>query len=126
FSDEMAAELERALGPDAVPAAEALNQQAPVTLRVNPLRATRSRVLRSLPGSRRTRFSPWGVEIEGRVNIHELPGFRDGWFEIQEEASQLVALLTDARPGQTVVDIGAGAGGKSLALAVMLENSGLV
>ncbi len=126
YSDEMAAALEETLGTEALPAAEALNLQAPTTLRVNPLRTTRGRVLRSIPGSLRTRFSPWGVEIEGRANIHELPGFRDGWFEVQEEASQLVALLTDARPGQTVIDVGAGAGGKSLAIAAMMGNIGLI
>jgi len=64
------------------------------------------------------------VEIEGRANIQELSGFREGCFEVQEEASQLVALMTDALPGQAVAEIGAGAGGKSLALAAMMDNRG--
>jgi 16S rRNA (cytosine967-C5)-methyltransferase len=126
FPDEIARSLEALLGAEAVQAAAALNRQAPVTVRVNTLRTTRSKVLERLPGSAPARFSPWGVDIGLRTNIHELAGFRDGWFELQEEASQLIALLTDARPGQTVVDVGAGAGGKSLALAAMIGNDGAV
>jgi len=64
--------------------------------------------------------------MAGRVNVHDLPVFREGWFEVQEEASQLVALLTNATPGQTVVDVGAGSGGKSLALAAMMRNQGIL
>ena len=124
YPDDMAVELEQALGSEAPTAAEALNRQAPTTLRVNVLRASRERVMAALPNAAHTRFSPWGLEIPARANVPELSGFQEGWFEIQEEASQLVALLTDARPGQTVVDIGAGAGGKSLAIAAMLENKG--
>lgn len=126
FPDEMAEALEAVVGSEAVAAAEAFNAQAPTTLRINTLRATRARVLERNPEARPTRFSPWGVELDARVNVRETPGFRDGWFEVQEEASQLVALLTDARPGQTVVDMGAGAGGKSLALAAMMQNKGVV
>jgi 16S rRNA (cytosine967-C5)-methyltransferase len=124
FPEDMAAALETTLGAEALPAARALNAQAPTTLRVNTLRTTRRAVLVQLSDARPTQFSPWGIELAGRVNIHDLPGFHDGWFEIQEEASQLVALLTDARPGQTVVEIGAGAGGKSLAIAAMMQNRG--
>ncbi len=126
FTNEMATALEQILGAEAVPAAAALNRQAPTTLRVNPLRTNRARVLKALSGSRRVRFSPWGIELDGRPNIHELPGFKDGWYEVQEEASQLVALLTDAQPGQTVMDLGAGAGGKSLAIAAMMGNDGQI
>ncbi|HLJ53690.1 MAG TPA: RsmB/NOP family class I SAM-dependent RNA methyltransferase [Chthonomonadaceae bacterium] len=124
FSDAMAAELEALLGAEAVVAAEHLNGPAPPILRVNTLRASRGRVLRALEGARRTRFCPWGVELSGRADVHQMPGFRDGWYEVQEEASQIVALLTDARPGQTIVDVGAGAGGKSLAIAAMMGGEG--
>jgi 16S rRNA (cytosine967-C5)-methyltransferase len=126
FPDDLADALERLRGADAIAAAEALNCQAPTTLRVNTLQTTRSSVLESLAGSTPTGFSPWGVDLGGRKTVSELPGFREGWFEVQEEASQLIALLTDAQPGQTIVDVGAGAGGKSLAIAAMMSNDGLV
>jgi 16S rRNA (cytosine967-C5)-methyltransferase len=126
FPDAMAEALEELLGPEAIDAAEGLNGPAPTTLRVNALRSTRRQVLDSLPGSSPTRVSPWGVDIPSRVNLHDVPSFLAGWFEVQEEASQLIALLTDAEPGQTVVDVGAGAGGKCLALAAMMANEGVV
>jgi 16S rRNA (cytosine967-C5)-methyltransferase len=126
FPDTMADELEALLGASAPEAAKALNSPAPAVMRVNTLRTTRQKTLERLPDSRPTPYSPWGIELAGRVNIHELPAFRDGWFEVQEEASQLVALLTCAQPGQTVLDIGAGSGGKSLALAAMMRNQGIL
>jgi 16S rRNA (cytosine967-C5)-methyltransferase len=124
FPDPMADALEALLGAEAVSAGEAFNTQAPTTLRVNPLRATRAQVHAALPGTRPTRYSPWGLELPARVNIYDLPGFRAGWFEVQEEASQLAALLMDAQPEQTIVDVGAGAGGKTLALAASMQNRG--
>ena len=124
FPDAMADEMEALLGGEAVPAAIALNTQAPVTLRRNPLRATEAQMAGALPEASPTRWSPWGWELPHRVNVSDLPGFREGWFEVQEEASQLAALLTDAQPGQTVVDVGAGAGGKTLAIAALMHNEG--
>jgi 16S rRNA (cytosine967-C5)-methyltransferase len=124
FPDDMADELIELLGEDAVPAAAALNAQAPTTLRVNPLRVGRDHLLRALPQATPTHYSPWGLELPRRVNVPDLPGFRTGWFEVQEEASQLAALLADPLPGQTVVEIGAGAGGKTLALAALMDNRG--
>ncbi len=120
----MAASLEDLLGPDAIEAATALNLQAPTTIRVNPLRSRVDRVLKALPGSAQTAYSPWGVELPRRVNIFDQTGYREGWYEIQEEASQLAALLSNVRPGMTVVDVGAGAGGKTLALAAMMNCTG--
>lgn len=124
FPDEMAEALEDLLDAEAIPAAVALNIQAPTTLRVNTLRITRAQVQAALPDTTPTRYSPWGLELPNRANLYDLPGFRDGWYELQEEASQLAVLLTDAQPGQTVVEIGAGAGGKTLALAALMENRG--
>lgn len=124
FSDAMATTLENLLGAEALAAGQAFNMQAPTTLRLNPLRADRQRVCTALPELTRTPFSPWGLELPHRVNIFDQPGFRAGWYEVQEEASQLAALLTHVQPGQTVVDVGAGAGGKTLALAALMENRG--
>ncbi|HLK56542.1 MAG TPA: RsmB/NOP family class I SAM-dependent RNA methyltransferase [Chthonomonadaceae bacterium] len=126
FPDALADELEALLGPEALTAAAAFNTQAPTTLRVNTLRTTRARVLDTLEGATPTRYSPWGVVLAHRVNIYDLPGFREGWYEVQEEASQLVALSTNVQPGQIVVDVGAGAGGKTLALAALMQNQGRI
>lgn len=122
--DDLADSLESLLGPEAPAAAQAFNTQAPVTLRLNPLRVSRQHLSNNLPESAPTRYSPWGVELPRRVNITEVQGFRAGWFEVQEEASQIAAFLVDALPGQSVVEIGAGAGGKTLALGAQMESRG--
>jgi 16S rRNA (cytosine967-C5)-methyltransferase len=124
FPDTLADTLEDLLGDEALDAARAFNAQAPTTLRVNTLRATRTQAQTALPAAVPTRYSPWGLELPQRLNLYDLPGFREGWFEAQEEASQLVALLTDAQPGQTVADVAAGAGGKTLALAALMQRRG--
>ena len=124
FPDEMADSLEHLLGAGAIDAGSALNHQAPVTIRVNTLRSRLDRVLKALPDAVQTSYSPWGIELSRRVNIYDQPGFREGWYEIQEEASQLAALLANVRPGMTVVDVGAGAGGKTLAFAAMMDCKG--
>lgn len=124
FPDEMADALIEQLGAEAIAAAVAFNTQAPTTLRVNPLRVSRDHLHRALPGATPTRYSPLGLELPHRVNVPDLPGFRTGWLEVQEEASQLAAILADPQPRQTVVEIGAGAGGKTLALAALMDNEG--
>ncbi len=126
FPENLAVELENLLGMEAIAAARAFNLPAPVALRVNTLKATRERVLRDLPGSIATAYAPAGIVLPKRENLPSRPGFREGRFEAQEEASQLVALLAGALPGQRVADIGAGAGGKSLALAAQMKNRGQV
>ena len=126
FPDEMAAALEATLGEEAIVAAHAFNMQAPTTLRVNPLRVSWAHLRKSLPEATPTIYSPWGLELPRRVNVFDMPGYRTGWFEVQEEASQLVSLLIDAQPGQAIAEIGAGAGGKTLAIAALMENKGEV
>jgi 16S rRNA (cytosine967-C5)-methyltransferase len=113
---------------DAATLGRALNARAPLTVRANLLRADRD-ALRDRLASERvraepTRHSPWGLVLDGRENAFALAAFRDGWFEIQDEGSQLIALVCGARPGQTVVDACAGAGGKALALAAEMHNKG--
>ena len=120
----MADALESGLREEAITAAQAFNTQAPTTLRVNPLRVSWAHLRKSLPEATPTLYSPWGLEMPRRVNVFDVPGYRTGWFEVQEEASQLVALLVDARPGQEIAEVGAGAGGKTLALAALMENKG--
>jgi 16S rRNA (cytosine967-C5)-methyltransferase len=105
-----------------------LNQRAPLTVRVNLLLADRDALRARLLGegvtAEPTRFSPWGLVLDGHQNAFALASFQDGWFEIQDEGSQLIALAAGARPGKVVVDACAGAGGKSLALAAEMHNKG--
>jgi 16S rRNA (cytosine967-C5)-methyltransferase len=71
-----------------------------------------------------TPHSPWGLRVAGRRAVSTGPAFQAGLVEIQDEGSQLVALLVGARPGMRVADWCAGAGGKTLAVAMEMENRG--
>jgi 16S rRNA (cytosine967-C5)-methyltransferase len=108
--------------------AAAMNARAPLTARANLLAGDReelrARLARERVRAEPTRLSPWGLVLDGRENAFALGAFREGRFEIQDEGSQLIALACGARPGQTVVDACAGAGGKSLALAAEMRNKG--
>ncbi len=121
FAAQLGLEDARALG-------RVLNERAPLTVRANLLRGDRgvlrARLAQEKVTAEETRHSPWGLVLDGRENAFALASFRDGWFEIQDEGSQLIALACGARPGLTVVDACAGAGGKSLALAAEMRNKG--
>ena len=125
-------QLEAAFGDSVVSELSALAERAPVDLRVNTLRATREEVLATLTkfGAQTTSLSPWGIRIPApgietrNVNVEAEPSHGLGQFEVQDEASQIAAALTGAGPGETVLDLCAGAGGKSLALAALMQNSG--
>jgi 16S rRNA (cytosine967-C5)-methyltransferase len=108
--------------------AAALNQRAPLTVRVNEIKSTREELLATLRAEgakvEPTPLSPWGVVFTGRTNVFALKAFKAGLFEVQDEGSQLIALACAARPGQLVVDACAGAGGKALALASEMHNKG--
>jgi len=118
----------RRFGDDWPAQAAALNTQAPVDLRVNTLKATREQALASLAdagfAARATPFSADGLRLDARFVPGTLAAFVEGWVEPQDEASQLVAQVAGAAPGMTVVDLCAGAGGKTLALAAAMENRG--
>lgn len=105
-----------------------LNSTAPVDLRVNLLRAARDDVQAFLLQDGHalvpTPLSPAGLRTEGWLALANTKAFRDGLVEVQDESSQLLALAVKAQPGERVADICAGAGGKTLALAAMMENSG--
>lgn len=122
--------LRRSLGERFAPELAAMLGPAPLDLRVNPIKADRNSVLAQLKAdgieARASALSPYGVRVSGRPNIAIHPLFKDGAIEIQDEASQLVALVADARPGHQVVDFCAGAGGKTLAIAATMENKGRI
>ncbi|MBI5273977.1 MAG: RsmB/NOP family class I SAM-dependent RNA methyltransferase [Chlamydiales bacterium] len=105
------------------------NQQAPISIRSNPSRISRDELLCLLQQyfpSKKTNISPFGIELAGRNALFELEEFKKGFFEMQDEGSQLVALEVAARPGDHVLDYCAGSGGKSLAYAYRLEGKGQI
>ncbi|MEM9632556.1 MAG: RsmB/NOP family class I SAM-dependent RNA methyltransferase [Pseudomonadota bacterium] len=119
-------------GENAVDEGQALAKRAPVDLRTNTLKADRDKVLKRLAhiGANPAQRSPSGMRIEAKPGIGRMPhvqaeeGFRKGWFELQDEASQLAAHLAQAKPGEQVLDYCAGGGGKTLALAASMQNKG--
>jgi 16S rRNA (cytosine967-C5)-methyltransferase len=118
-------------GWDRVAEATAMASRAPLDLRVNTLKANREKVLRSLAhlGAKETPWSPLGLRIElsadaRNIGIHAEEDFIKGAVEVQDEGSQLAALLAAAKPGEQVIDLCAGAGGKTLALAAMMQGKG--
>lgn len=106
----------------------AMDEEAPTTLRANRLRATRKALMAALAkagvAARPGLYSPDSVILEKRMNIAALKPFQEGWCEVQDEASQLVAMAAAARPGMKLIDLCAGAGGKTLALAAAMNNNG--
>jgi 16S rRNA (cytosine967-C5)-methyltransferase len=130
----LAPHFEAAFGADWVAEGAALAERPPLDLRVNTLKAERDKAMRQLGrlGVRPTPFSPVGLRIppaEGprrHPNMQAEEAFRRGRVEVQDEASQLCALMVGARPGEQVLDSCAGAGGKTLALAACMENRGQI
>ncbi|RAK64362.1 RsmB/NOP family class I SAM-dependent RNA methyltransferase [Phenylobacterium kunshanense] len=122
--------LRRRFGPAFPREMAAMLAPPPLDLRVNPLRATREAVLTALRGlglaAEPCRLAPFGVRVAERPSLSRLPMLKTGEVEIQDEGSQLVALLVDARAGDRVVDFCAGAGGKTLAIASQMANKGVV
>ena len=105
-------------GPDAA----ALLDRAPLDLRVNTLKADREGI--DLPAVAVRTEAPHGLRLEPGTRVEQWDAFRDGLVEVQDTGSQLACLAVDARPGETVIDLCAGAGGKTLALAAAMENRG--
>lgn len=103
---------------------------APLDLRVNPVKSTREAMLGALRDlglrPQPSRMAPHGIRLDRRLSFASLPMLKKGEIEIQDEGSQLVAMLVDARPGDRVVDFCAGAGGKTLAIAAQMANKGYV
>lgn len=106
----------------------ALNEQAPVILRTNPTKTTRNDLQKQLEEQGIPTLIvpelPYALQLEERKNVFTTSAFKDGLFEVQDSASQLVAPLLDPRPGQRIVDACAGAGGKALHLSALMENKG--
>lgn len=98
--------------------------RAPLDLRVNTRRADRAQVLAAFPQAAPTRLAPAGVRLAEPVAVEQHPLFEAGAIEVQDEGSQLIAHACAAQSGMTVIDLCAGAGGKTLALAADMGGSG--
>lgn len=111
-------------GEDLEQEMSALNQQAPMDLRVNTMKAppedALARLRQDFMECEPTPLSPMGIRVAGKVRLGGTRAFKEGLIEVQDEGSQLVSMLVDARPGMTVIDYCAGAGGKTLAMAAMM------
>lgn len=134
FPDWLEPSFARAFGEAAAEEGAALARRAPVDLRVNTLKADREKVLKALArfGAEPTPLSSIGVRLaapEGpgrQPNVEAEIGHGRGWYEVQDEGSQIAALMAGAGPRQQVLDICAGAGGKTLAFAAAMRNTGQV
>jgi 16S rRNA (cytosine967-C5)-methyltransferase len=130
----LAPHFEAAFGADWAEEGAALAARPPLDMRANILKADRERVLKALArqGATHAHFATDGMRIAPtkddarHPNVQAETAFQKGWFEIQDEGSQLAALLAGARPGDQILDLCAGAGGKTLALAAAMENKGQI
>ena len=132
--DWLAPHFAEAFGNAWVEEGAALAERPPLDLRTNTLKADRAKVARALArfDVQGTAYAPDGLRIAPTTrdarhpNLQVEPGFRKGWFEVQDEGSQLAACMVAARPGEQVLDLCAGAGGKTLAVAATMANKGQV
>jgi 16S rRNA (cytosine967-C5)-methyltransferase len=128
--DWLLASLAARFGADLVAEMAALAEPAPLDMRVNLLKCDREQARMALAAegweAEPMKLSHWGLRIDGRRPVTSGPAFQSGLVEIQDEGSQLVAAMVAAAPGMRVVDWCAGAGGKTLALAGMMQNRGQI
>jgi len=128
--DWLAPLLEERFGADLPAEMAAMAGNAPLDLRANLLKTTRDQAQAALAAegldARPTPLSPWGLRIDGRKPVTTGPAFQTGLVEIQDEGSQLIALLVGSAPGMRVADWCAGAGGKTLAMAMAMDNKGQI
>jgi 16S rRNA (cytosine967-C5)-methyltransferase len=104
--------------------AEALLGRAPLDIRVNSLKCTRDGLV--LPCAAEVTAAPHGLRLPAGTRLEQWDAWRDGLIEVQDSGSQLVCMALDALPGETVIDLCAGAGGKTLALGAAMDNRGRI
>ena len=134
FPEWLVPSMTQVFGARAAEEGAALSQRAPIDLRVNTLKTDQPTLLEALAkhGAEAGPLSPLCVRVKSsdantrNINVEVEPAHGMGWFEVQDAASQVAALMSGAKPGERVADICAGAGGKTLALAAMLQNKGKV
>lgn len=133
FPDWLEPELTRSLGNDLLPELQAMLSRAPIDLRANRLKTSRDMVCRELGSlgfeAKPMKFTPDGVRLNAGAGLNALQKtglFNNGAFEFQDEGSQILACLVEARSGQRILDFAAGAGGKTLAIAAEMQNRGQI
>ena len=126
--DWLVTPLKAQLGDGFWPLVAALDEPAGLDVRVNVLTEKRADVQKELAKaaikSEATKYSPWGLRLEGKPSLAKVDAFTRGAIEVQDEGSQLLALVLDAKRGEMVVDFCAGAGGKTLAIGASMRNTG--
>jgi 16S rRNA (cytosine967-C5)-methyltransferase len=123
--------LSDAYGEECDALLNSLMEEAPVDIRVNTLKAAPKQVMHALKKqgihhATPMQFAEQGLRLKRREPLFALQIFREGWFEVQDEGSQIVAALVAAQPKQKVIDFCAGAGGKTLAIAAAMQNAGRI
>jgi 16S rRNA (cytosine967-C5)-methyltransferase len=132
--DWLVPSLQGSFGADWIDECQGLATRPPLDLRVNQLKSTRDRVMKSLArfSPEATAIAPLGVRMDAghgdsrTPNVQTDEGYLKGWFEVQDQGSQIVSILAGAEPGTQVLDYCAGAGGKTLALAASMDNRGQI
>ena len=118
--------LESRYGDDLNALMEGMAGRAAADIRINTLRADPDEPFKGLEDATACSFSPMGIRLTERLNLSSIPAYREGRVEVQDESSQLAAILCCAAPGEQVIDYCAGAGGKTLALAALMDNKGQI
>jgi 16S rRNA (cytosine967-C5)-methyltransferase len=126
--DWLVAPLKAQVGDGFDALVKAMNEPAGLDLRVNIYKQKRPVALAALEKAAikavATPYSPWGIRVQGKPAINRVKAFEDGELEVQDEGSQLLAWLLEAKRGEMVTDFCAGAGGKTLAIGAMMRNTG--
>lgn len=122
--------LARSFGDKIEENMQAFNSQADLTIRANALKISREELQKELKNenikTEFTKFSPYGLKVIGKANLFNSKAFKKGLFEVQDEGSQILAILADAKPKQRILDMCCGAGGKLLALGATMNNTGVL
>jgi 16S rRNA (cytosine967-C5)-methyltransferase len=134
YPEWLAPHLQRAFGPDAVPEAMAMATRAPIDLRVNTLKSDAEKAGRALEGVKARQMPelrngfriPAADSVERGEAVEAIPAYSKGWVEVQDMGSQIAAAVSCAAPGEQVLDYCAGGGGKTIAMAAMMQNKGQI
>ncbi len=134
YPEWLAPHLQRAFGPDAVPEAMAMATRAPIDLRVNTLKSDAEKAGRALEGVKARQMPelhngfriPAADTVERGEAVEAIPAYSKGWVEVQDMGSQIAAAVSCAAAGEQVLDYCAGGGGKTIAMAAMMQNKGQI